>query len=285
VKFAIINDTHVSSADTGYENGIQRKLVGLSESLVKDFVSEMNLTEKPAFVVHLGDLIEDVGDKDKDMHYLRKTVKLLSGLKMQVHYLIGNHDIKTNSADEVAQTFGYKKMYYSWDYDDYHFVALSFERDVDEKSSAFHTTHLSPDETKWLKDDLAKTKKSTVIFSHYGLADDDMVGNFWFENIPDRAVLNDRGKIRKIFEDSGKVKGVISAHQHWNRMFVHGGIPYITVTSLVENFHNDGEAAEAHTIVNLDESSISVAVRGNDPANYKFEFDEQEINGDKNDIR
>lgn len=272
MKFAIINDTHVSSPDTGYEKGIQRKLVGKSEKLIQNFVHEMNETEKPAFVVHLGDLIEDVGDKDKDMYYLKKTVSLLSGLKPKIYFLIGNHDVKTNSAGELAQIFGYKKMYYSWDYDDYHFVALSFERDMDEKSPSYGTTHLTEEETKWLKADLAKTQKPTIIFSHYGLADDDMAGNFWFENIPDRAVLRDRSKIRKIFEDSGKVKAVISAHQHWNRMFVHEGIPYITITSLVENFHNDGEAAEAHTIVNLDKNNLSVAVKGNDPANYKFEF-------------
>ena len=272
MKFAIINDMHVSSPDTGYENGIQRKLVGKSERLIKEFVQKMNEVEHPQFVVDLGDLIEDVGDKAGDTSYLKKAVDLLSLLNMPVYHMIGNHDIKTNSKEEVAKIFGYEKLYYSWDTSGHHFIALSFERDMDEKSPGYRTTALAPEELHWLKLDLKKTHNPTIIFSHYGLADDNMAGNFWFEQIADRAVLRDRKELRKIFEDSGKVKAVISAHQHWNRMFEYNGIPYFTVTSLVENFNNDGVASEAHTIVNIDDQKISVNVKGNDPANYRFEF-------------
>ena len=99
-----------------------------------------------------------------------------------------------------------------------------------------------------------------------------MKGNFWFENAPDKALLGNRKQIRKIFEESGRVKAVISAHQHWNKMFVHNGIPYFTITSLVENFTNDGLPSEAHTIVSLGDDKITVDVKGNDPAEYKLAF-------------
>jgi 3',5'-cyclic AMP phosphodiesterase CpdA len=272
MKFAVINDMHISAEDTGYEKGVQRKLVGESERLVKKFVNLMNNSEHPRFVVNLGDTIEDVGSKEGDIKYFKKAVALLSKLKVPVYYLIGNHDVKTSSAEDIARLLGYEKMYYSFDEGDFHFAALSFWRDMDENSPTNKITFVLKEELDWLKADLAKTQKPTVIFSHYGLADDDMAGNFWFEEIPDKAVIGNRAKVRKILEDSGKVKAVFTAHQHWNRMHVHNGIPYFTVTSLVENFNNDGVASEAHTIVNIGETKIEVEVKGNDPASYSFKF-------------
>jgi hypothetical protein len=53
-------------------------------------------------------------------------------------------------------------------------------------------------------------------------------------------------------------------------MHVHNSIPYFTVTSLVENFNNDGIASKAHTVVNVNSSKIVVQVRGNDPAQFVF---------------
>lgn len=53
-------------------------------------------------------------------------------------------------------------------------------------------------------------------------------------------------------------------------MKIHNGIPYLVITSLIENFRSDGAPAEAHTMVNLDEEGIIVEVKGNDPAKFEF---------------
>lgn len=271
MKFAIINDMHLSAPETGYENGIQRKLVGDSERLIKKFVNDMNVYEEPEFVVNLGDTIEDVKDLEGDTFYFKKAIKLLSGLKMPAYFLIGNHDVKTNDSNTIAKMLGYEKMYYSIDNSGYHFVATSFEH-VDSETPGEVDRIMTEEELEWLSQDLELTNKSTVVFTHYGLADDDMKGNFWFEKSPHKAVLKNQADIRKVLEKSGKVKAVISAHQHWNRMFVHEGIAYFTVTSLVENTNNDGVPAEAYTIVNLDDNKIVVDVNGNDPAHFEHSF-------------
>lgn len=273
MKFAIINDMHISSADTGFELGVQRKLTGQSERLVKEFVGKMNTQEHPEFVVNLGDSIEDVKNKKGDTFYFKKAVELLSHLKMPVYYLIGNHDIKTLTDAEIAKLLGYRRMYYSFDSDGYHFIVLSFEQRSKNNSDLSDIDRIVPQmQLDWLIEGLKATEKPTIVFSHYGLADDDMVGNFWFEKIPDKAVIKNRHEVRQILEKSGNVKAVISAHQHWNRMLVHNNIPYYTVTSLVENFNNDGVAAEAYTIVSLTKNKIMVEVKGNDPAKFEFEF-------------
>ena len=273
MKFAIINDMHLGPPDSGYYKGIQRKLVPHSERLMRKFVEEMNSQENPAFVVNLGDSIEDVNDRDTDIRYFKKTVDILSGLKMPVYSLVGNHDVRTLTQKEIAQMVGHDRMYYSFDHSRYHFVMLSFEMTGDHTHNPGDISAVVPaEQITWLKDDLNSTDKPTVVFVHYGLADDDMKGNFWFESKPSIAMLGNRREVREILEKSGKVRAVITAHQHWNRMFVHNDIPYFTVTSLVENFNNDGVPAEAYTIVKLDDEGIRLDIRGNDPANFEYSF-------------
>lgn len=273
MKFAIINDAHVGFEGTGYYKGIQRKLTQEAESLIKKFVDKMNGEERPEFVANLGDSIEDVNDREKDFSLFDKSRKLLAKLEMPCYTLIGNHDMRTLTNADIAKLFGYDEMYYSFDHGDFHFVCLSFVM------TGNHTVDLGDifaevpaDQLEWLKKDLADTAKPAVVFMHYGLADDDMQGNFWFETAPEKGLLSNRADVRKIFENSGKVKAVFTAHSHWNRVHEHNGIPYFTVTSLVENFNNDGIPAEAHTIVNLGKDKISVEVKGNDPAKYAYKF-------------
>lgn len=273
MKFAIINDIHIGPPDSGREKGIQRKLVSESEKLVEKFVEKMNTQEHPEFVVNLGDSIEDVNNKDIDIQSFRKALIMFSHLKMPVYWLIGNHDVRTLEEKEISEMLGYEKMYYSFDRGSYHFVALSFEITGDHtRVLSDITANIPQEQIEWLKIDLSKTKKTVVVFIHYGLAEDDMKGNFWFESKPHYALIENREQIRKLLEESGRVKTVISGHQHWNKIHVHNDIPYFVVTSLTENFKNDGIPSEAYTIVDLDENMITVDVKGNDPARFEYIF-------------
>lgn len=273
MKFSIINDIHNGPPTSGYHKGIQRKLTFKAAELVRAYVAEMNEKEHPEFVVNLGDLIEDVNDRDVDIRYFRETVDLLNPLTMPVHTLIGNHDVRTLTDQDMRTILNYKNLYYSFDHGDFHFIALSFTM------TGNHTVNLDdikaevlPDQLEWLARDLSATSKPTIVFIHYGLADDDMQGNFWFNDDPEYGLLHNRDAVRAVLEKSEKVKAVISGHQHWNRMKVHNGIPYFVVTSLVENFNNDGVATEAHTMVTIDKENIIVDVKGNDPARFEHRF-------------
>jgi 3',5'-cyclic AMP phosphodiesterase CpdA len=273
MKFAVINDMHIGPPESGYFKGVQRKLVDEAERLIASFVTEMNTVEKPVFVVNLGDSIEDVNDRKVDLVQFKKAINALAKLQMPHYFLIGNHDVKTLTNEEIAEMFGYDKMHFSFDSEGYHFIALSFEVTGNHRENpADIGAEVPAEQLEWLRNDLKNTKLPVVVFIHYGLAEDDMKGNFWFENLPDKAKISNRDIVRKILEDSGKVRAVISAHQHWNRMFVHNDIPYFTVTSLVENFNNDGVPAEAYTIVNLEDKKIIIDVKGNDPAKFEYSF-------------
>ncbi|QQR63837.1 metallophosphoesterase [Candidatus Roizmanbacteria bacterium] len=274
MKFVIVNDIHNGPSDSGFHKGIQRKLTFMAEGLVQKFVETMNSDEKPEFVVNLGDFIEDVNNREVDMRYFRETVELLLPLRMPVYSLIGNHDVRTLTDDDMKKILNYDQLYYSFDHGGFHFIALSFTMTGNHKIDLDDIkAEVLSDQLKWLHNDLSSTTKPTIVFIHYGLADDDLIGNFWFESKPEYGLLHNRADVRKILEASGKVKAVISGHQHWNRMKVHNGIPYFVVTSLVENFRNDGTPTEAHTVVTLDEKGIEIDVKGNDPTKFHFEFE------------
>jgi 3',5'-cyclic AMP phosphodiesterase CpdA len=269
VRFAIVNDIHLGSPESGYIRGIQRKLVGRAEPLVADFVAAMNEDVRPLFVVNLGDAIEDAGDPAVDRAHLERAAGLLAGLRMPSYSLLGNHDAHSIPAEEAAAILGSERSYFAFDASGFHFAALGFAG----ARTPSGTRAVVPDEQlEWLAADLAAGGRPTVVFCHHGLADDSMAGNFWFDGNPEGALIANRADVRGLLERSGRVRAVISAHQHWNRLLVHGGIPYITVTSLVENTRNDGVAAGAWSVVDLDDEGIVVDVRGNDPARLEHRF-------------
>jgi len=273
MKFAIINDLHIGPADVGYEKGVQRKLLAEGTRIMKKIIKVLNEKEKPEFVINLGDSIEDVNDREKDIESFKYFVSLLATLNVSVHTLVGNHDLRTLTVQDIAKILDYKEMYYSFDHNSFHFIALSFEMTGDHTNVLSDITAKVPKkQLLWLTNDLDKTDKPVVVFIHYPLAEDDMKGNFWFETEPQYALLANRVEVRSILESSGKVKAVFSAHQHWNRFHVQNNIPYFVATSPIENFKNQGTVAETYTIVNLDNKGVKVKVVGNDPAEFSYTF-------------
>ena len=97
---------HIGPVESGHYKGVQRKLVSESGRLVEEFVDRMNAQERPEFVVNLGDSIEDVNSRDIDIQSFKKSIALLSGLKMPVYSMVGNHDVKTLTQEEVAKKVG-----------------------------------------------------------------------------------------------------------------------------------------------------------------------------------
>lgn len=172
-------------------------------------------------------------ERQANIQDFQKTYKMLSHLEMPVYSLIGNYDVRTLSQEDIAKMLGYERMYYSFDRDNYYFIAPSFVMTGDHTHDLGDIKAEMPSEQiEWLKADLVKTNKQVIVFIHYGLAEDDMKGNFWFESELQYALLENRVAVRTILEESGKVKAVLSGNQHWNRMKVQNNIPYFVVTSL-----------------------------------------------------
>ncbi len=259
MKFAILTDIHLGPE--GYYNGVLRKMNKDAKIFLDNFVREMNNNVKPEFVVVLGDLAEDdneINDK-KNIDYI---VKLLTKLKCPVYYVAGNHDLKNISEDELTKLFNQKSLYYSFDLSDFHFIVL-FSR-VSEDGIIW----ISEEQKEWLKQDLNKTNKKTVVFVHHGLANQDLTGNPWFEGRNGGCLVVNREEIRNIFSKSNKVIASFNSHLHWDKQDVHDNISYFTIQSLIENEDDKGVASETHAVVNIEGNKVNVEIKGNYPKKF-----------------
>ncbi len=181
-------------------------------------------------------------------------------LNCPVYYVAGNHDLKNISEIELAKLLHQKRLYYSFDFDNFHFITL-FSKIAEDKIR-FHI----PDEQKdWLQKDLDKTDKKCVVFIHYSLADQNLTGNPWFEGRPENCLVANRKEIRNILSDSNKVIAIFNSHLHWDKLDIHGNIPHFTIQSLVENENDKGVASEAYAVVNIEKHKIDVEIKGNYP--------------------
>lgn len=245
----------------GFWKGVQRKIGANAAVFVSNFIETMNNEVKPSFVVVLGDLIEDENPKNDKEHMLF-LVGEFEKLACPVYFVTGNHDLKNISEDELSNIFKQKKLFYSFDSENLHFIVLLSKK----ISGEGHV--ITDGQVKWLKEELEETDKDCVVFVHTGLADQDLTGNPWFEGRPDSCLILNRNEIRNILESSGKVKAVFNSHLHWDKMHTHNSIPYFTLQSLVENEDDKGIPSQAYHIVNIENEKISVEIRGNYPKKF-----------------
>lgn len=265
MKFAIISDVHLG--ENCFIKGVDRKLGRHSKELLDKFVNIMNTKIKPDFVINLGDLIEDKDNKNDKKNYA-SGINILNKLECPLHNVVGNHELKHLKKSEIKRLSNLRNLYYSFDFKEVHIIILF---------SQWHIDRIIMDETQkiWLKNNLRKTKKKTLVFVHHPLADQSLKGNFWFEGRENKGLVSNRKGIRKILEDqsnSGKVIAVFNGHVHWNNLLVHNKIPYFTIQSLVENFNNKGIPAGAYAVCELNSRKIKCEVFGRDSCAMEYDF-------------
>lgn len=259
MKFGIISDIHLGPR--AFWNGKKRTI---HKTLRKDLRNAIKIFNKEnlSFVINLGDIIAGKSSR-KDSRNIKKGKRFLEKIKTPTYNVIGNHEIKNLSLDRVINLLRQKKPYYSFEKDNYHFIILYTPSNQNKSLS------IDKEQLNWLRNNLSKTNKKTVIFSHYSLADQNLKGNPWFEGASEFCLVKNRKEVRKIIEKSKKVVAVINGHLHWNNQKIHKGVPYFTIQSLVENYKDKGRAAGAYAIVNLEKEEISVDIRGRYPQKFK----------------
>lgn len=88
-----------------------------------------------------------------------------------------------------------------------------FER----KNFHWTDTDIPPIQRKWLRRDLARTEKPTILFVHQRI---DVENNHGVKSAPE---------VRKILEESGRVLAVFQGQSHRNENQQIGGIHYCTL--------------------------------------------------------
>ena len=103
-----------------------------------------------------------------------------------------------------------------------------------------------------------KNKLPCLIFTHFGLAEDKQVGNYWFEMEPEVGLLGNRQIIKDIIKKDDNIIAIFSAHQHWTKTIDEEGKRYYILGSISENINNDGIPDGVYFEVNLEGKKINV---------------------------
>ncbi len=171
----------------------------------KLLISKLSREKEIVFAVNTGDFASN-GSEEKYLAYK----KMVSKLKAPVYNVLGNHDGVRGGLKRFQKYFG--PFYYSFDYENSHFVVLNnaFKESFD--SAQFN----------WLKKDLAGTKaRHKFVFMHKPVFDPSAIYPGYI--MSGRAVTEE---LEKLFEKN-KVDYVFAGHIHGYAKAEREGVTYV----------------------------------------------------------
>lgn len=262
-RIVFFSDLHYAP-EKPVNNGsiIDRKLIEYAQPILEKLIDKINYEIKPDLVINLGDLIEDFNNHDQDLVNLNYIWNKFEQIQPAFYSCIGNHDLRSmSSRKEVETIMGYNHSTFSFDISGMHIVILG--TDVNntigtQSGGILKTQFISQEDLEWLQEDLDKNILPTIICIHFGVADDDMKGNWWFESCPNDALLANREQLKDILKQFPQILGVFSGHQHWTKYIKEKGISYYILGSLTENIKDDGVPDGVYFIVDFDGKKLTV---------------------------
>lgn len=262
-RIVFFSDLHYAP-EKPINNGskIERKLMEYAESLLDKMTDEINNNIKPDLAINLGDSIEDFNDHDIDIKNLKYIWSKFQKINVPFYSCVGNHDLRSmTSRTEVEQIMGYKHSTFSFNISGIHIVILGTfvnNKMGTAEGGIFKTQFISEEDLKWLKNDLKNNSLPCIVCIHFGVAEDQMKENWWFESCPETALLGNRKKLKEILKNDNNLLAVFSGHQHWTKKIVEDGIPYYVLGSMTENINNDGIPDGVYFIVEFDGKELNV---------------------------
>ena len=154
--FVQLSDTH-----WGYNGPANPQ----ADTTLKTAVASVNALEiQPDFIMFTGDLTHTTDDSAERRRRMIEFRGIVGELKVKdVRFMPGEHDASLDTGAAFKELFG--ETHYSFDHKGVHFVVLDNVSDPG--------ANIGEAQLHWLKDDLARLKKSTpiVVFTHRPLFD------------------------------------------------------------------------------------------------------------------
>ncbi len=191
-----------------------------------DNLRQYAANEKPAFIIHTGDICYENG--------LKEHIKLMNteNMGLPVFYCIGNHDlVKGKYGEELFETL-YGPVYYSFDVAGVHYV-------VTPMGGGDHWPSYNRDGVaRWLENDLAQIKPGTpvYVFNHDLLSTTD---DFTYGGKESSVKLHEKN-----------LKGMIYGHWHINHIRRQGDV--MTVCSSTVDKGGIDHSTSAFRVMNVD---------------------------------
>lgn len=261
MKIILFSDPHYGPTAKGVNSqGVKRKLNELATVMADKMIAEIN-RRKPSAAILLGDLIEDVLDHDADVENLSFIWNHFKKIEVPFYSVVGNHDLRTLTREEATKILGYNNLTFSVNLEGYHLVFLGLTSLIEMSSAEggiVKTRRMSDADLQWLENDLKNNRLPALVFLHYGLAEDDMKGNWWFSENKESALLQNRKEVKTILERNQEVFAVFSGHQHWTKHIRENGIDYYLLGSLVEDTAGTGTPEGIWLEVDLDGKKLKI---------------------------
>lgn len=261
-KLIIFSDIHyLDKRPKELDFNLTRKLTQYSEEIIEKLIDKIN-EEAPDVSICLGDLIEDTFNHDKDIINYTYIWNKLKNIQTPFYSVIGKHDLRTmNSRKELEEIMKYENATFSFDLNNYHFIILTTDIREDlggDDGGIYKAQCMSGKEINWLKEDLVKNKLPCIIFTHFGLAEDKQIGNYWFEKNPEDGLMNNRQAIKEIIKSDDNVIAIFNGHQHWTKQIIEDGKNYYVVGSLTENIDMLGVPDGIYLEVELEDRKMRI---------------------------
>jgi alkaline phosphatase len=221
LRAGLMTDLHYADKPATKTRFYREALAKLDEA-----VGVMN-RERPAFVVELGDFIDQADSVERETEWLRTMESHYARLAMPRHYVLGNHCVGTLSKAEFAAQTGATGGHAAFEQGGVTFLILDacFREDgTPYQRGNFHwqDANLPAGELAWLEAELGRAAGPVVVFAHQRLDEDKA-----------HAVRN-AAAVRARLEKSGKVLAVFQGHSHKNDCQQIAGIPYVTLAAMIE---------------------------------------------------
>tara|TARA_B100001996_G_scaffold171722_1_gene131012 strand:- start:11632 stop:12594 length:963 start_codon:yes stop_codon:yes gene_type:complete len=204
VEIGIVADVHQDIIHDGF-------------SRLSFFINAMK-KRNPDFIIQLGDFSLP---REQNQPFIDKW-NSFNGPK---YHVLGNHDMRDfgYKKEETMKWWKMEKRYYSFDYNNFHFIVLD-GNDKNPEPWNGYVRYIGPEQKLWLKDDLSKTIKPTILFSH--------------QSLEAKGGISNRKEIRDILEEytnkngEPKVVACLSGHHHTDYVKSINKIPYIQINSM-----------------------------------------------------
>ncbi|MCL5036803.1 MAG: metallophosphoesterase [Chloroflexi bacterium] len=172
-------------------------------------------------VLNTGDVVlENGSDLEKDRKAFKEFMDIHKPYPYKFYVAAGNHDYDAPEIRKAYLEIVRDKPYYSFNYEDAHFISLNTEMPGQERT-------ISGDQWAWLKKDLEENKNRhpLFVFMHrpmYSLFNP----NFDLQKKENFLNREERDKLTSLFTEYG-VDTAYSGHEHSYHKEKHGGVDYI----------------------------------------------------------
>jgi len=226
VSFGLVTDLHFADLEPNANRHYRE-----ADEKLAECVAEMN-GRNVDFLIELGDFKDQGQTADETLRHLHAIEAVFRRFKGARYHVLGNHDMDRISKRQFLEGIENTgvprdRSYYSFDVNGVHFVALdaTFRPDgapYDAGNFKWTEAFVPAEELSWLERDLANTRLPCVVFIHQ-LLDGDQ----------DVYFVRNAAAVRRVLEQSGRVRAVFQGHHHEGGYRRVQGIHYYTLKALV----------------------------------------------------